>query len=158
MGAKNRQKIGEKFGGYLKNPYLCNGFRDETYFHNIFNNSKVFTMSKKEFLEARNAEKAAKKVAIAQTGINENYDAQSAEYKAFRCKVNKWQKECRDYYTAEYNLQFKGCFRFEVLSGTFKVTEIGKVFMTKISEEDIADLNAEMRELEEEFSTNVCKK
>ena len=122
MGAKNRQKIGEKFGGYLKNPYLCNGFRDETYFHNIFNNSKVFTMSKKEFLEARNAEKAAKKVAIAQTGINENYDAQSAEYKAFRCKVNKWQKECRDYYNAEYNLQFKGCFRFEVLSGTFKVT------------------------------------
>ena len=158
MGAKNRQKIGEKFGGYLKNPYLCNGFRDETYFHNIFNNSKVFTMSKKEFLERVNAEKAAKKVAIAKTGINENYDAQSAEYKAFRCKVNLWQKECRDYYNAEYGLQFKGCFRFEVLSGMFKITEVGKVFMTKISEEDTADLKAEMAEMEEEFLTNVCKK
>ena len=158
MGAKNRQKIGEKFGGYLKNPYLCNGFRNETYFHNIFNNSKVFTMSKKEFLEARNAEKAAKKVAIAKTGINENYTAQSAEYKAFRCKVNQWQKECRDYYNAEYNLQFKGCFRFEVLSGTFKVTEIGKVFMTKISEEDTTDLKAEMAEMEAEFLASVCKK
>ena len=158
MGAKNRQKIGEKFGGYLKNPYLCNGFRDETYFHNIFNNSKVFTMSKKEFLEARNAEKAAKKVAIAKTGINENYTAQSAEYKAFRCKVNQWQKECRDYYNAEYGLQFKGCFRFEVLSGTFKITEVGKVFMTKISEEDTNDLKAEMAEMEGEFLTSVCKK
>ena len=115
-------------------------------------------MSKKEFLEARNAEKAAKKVAIAQTGINENYDAQSAEYKAFRCKINQWQKECRDYYNAEYGLQFKGCFRFEVLSGTFKVTEIGKVFMTKISEEDTNDLKAEMSEMEAEFLASVCKK
>ena len=158
MGAKNRQKIGAKFGGYLKNPYLCNGFRDETYFHNIFNNSKVFTMSKKEFLERVNAEKAAKKVAIAKTGINENYTAQSAEYKAFRCKVNQWQKDCRDYYNAEYGLQFKGCFRFEVLSGTFKVTEIGKVFMTKISEEDTNDLKAEMAEMEAEFLASVCKK
>lgn len=118
----------------------------------------IFTMSKKEFLARRNAEKIAKKVAIAQTGINENYDAQSAEYKAFRCKVNKWQKECRDYYNEEYGLQFKGCFRFEVLSGSFKRTEFGKIFLTKISEEDTADLNAEMRELEEEFSTKVCKK
>ena len=115
-------------------------------------------MSKKEFLERRNAEKVAKKVGIAQTGINENYDAQSAEYKAFRCKVNKWQKECRDYYNAEYDLQFKGCFRFEVLSGTFKATELGKVFLTKISKEDVTDLNAEMRELEAEFLTKVCKK
>ena len=115
-------------------------------------------MSKKEFLERRNAEKAAKKVAIAQTGINENYDAQSAEYKEFRCKVNKWQKECRDYYNAEYDLQFKGCFRFEVLSGTFKTTELGKVFLTKISKEDTTDLNAEMRELEDEFLAKVCKK
>ena len=115
-------------------------------------------MSKKEFLERLNAEKAAKKVAIAKTGINENYAAQSAEYRDFRCKVNQWQKECRDYYAAEYGLQFKGCFRFEVLSGTFKITEVGKVFLTKISEEDTADLNAEMRELEDEFSTNVCKK
>ena len=115
-------------------------------------------MSKKEFLEARNAEKAAKKVAIAQTGINENYDAQSAEYKAFRCKVNRWQKDCRDYYNAEYNLQFKGCFRFEVLSGTFKITELGKVFMTKISEEDTNDLKAEMTEMEAEFLASVCNK
>ena len=115
-------------------------------------------MSKKEYLERVNAEKAAKKVAIAKTGINENYTAQSAEYKAFRCKVNQWQKECRDYYNAEYGLQFKGCFRFEVLSGTFKITEVGKVFLTKINEEDTADLNAEMRDLEEEFLTNVCKK
>ena len=158
MGAKNRQKIGEKFGGYLKNPYLCNGFRDETYFHNIFNNSKVFTMSKKEYLERVNAEKAAKKVSIAKTGINENYNAQSAEYKAFRCKVNQWQKECRDYYNAEYNLQFKGCFRFEVLSGMFKITEVGKVFMTKIAEEDTDDRKAEMAEMESEFLTTVCKK
>ena len=158
MCAKSRQKIVEKFCGYLKNPYLCNGFRDETYFHNIFNNSKVFTMSKKEFLERRNAEKAAKKVDIAKTGINENYATQSAEYKAFRCKVNQWQKECRDYYNEEYGLQFKGCFRFEVLSGTFKITEVGKVFMTKISEEDTTDLKAEMAEMEAEFLASVCKK
>ena len=115
-------------------------------------------MSKKAFLEKRNAEKAAKKVAIAQTDINKNYDAQSAEYREFRCKINKWQKECRDYYTAEYDLQFKGCFRFEVLSGTFKITELGKVFLTKISEEDTADLKTEMAEMEAEFLTNVCKK
>ena len=115
-------------------------------------------MSKKEFLEARNAEKAAKRVEMAQTGINENYDAQSAEYKAFRCHVNKWQKECRDYFNAEYGLQFKGCIRFEVLSGTFKLTEVGKVFLTKINEEDKADLNAEMAEMEAEFLTTVCKK
>ena len=115
-------------------------------------------MSKKEFLERLNAEKNAKKVAIAKTDINKNYDSQSAEYKAFRCKINKWQKECRDYYTAEYDLQFKGCFRFEVLSGTFKITEIGKVFLTKINEEDAADLNTEMREMETEFLATVCKK
>ena len=115
-------------------------------------------MSKKEFLAKRNAEIAAKKVAIAQTDINKNYDAQSAEYKAFRCKVNRWQKECRDYYNAEYALQFKGCFRFEVLSGTFKITEVGKVFMTKIAEDDAADLKTEMQELESEFLTNVCNK
>ena len=115
-------------------------------------------MSKKEFLEKRNAEKIAKKVAIAQTDINKNYDLQSPEYKAFRCKINRWQKECRDYYNAEYDLQFKGCFRFEVLSGTFKTTELGKVFLTKISEEDTEDLKTEIKEMEEEFLTNVCKK
>ena len=115
-------------------------------------------MSKKDYLERVNAEKAAKKVALAKTGINENYDAQSAEYKAFRCKVNRWQKECRDYYNAEYSLQFKGCFRFEVLSGTFKITEVGKVFMTKISEEDTNDLKAEMAEMEADFLASVCKK
>ena len=115
-------------------------------------------MSKKSFLEKRNAEKNAKKVAIAQTDINKNYDAQSAEYKEFRCKINQWQKDCRDYFNEEYDLQFKGCFRFEVLSGTFKITEFGKILLTKINEEDIADLNAEMRELEAEFLTNVCKK
>ena len=115
-------------------------------------------MSKKAFLERRNEERAAKKVAIAQTDINKNYDAQSPEYKAFRCKVNRWQKDCRDYYNEEHGLQFKGCFRFEVLSGTFKITEVGKVFLTKISEEDTADLNEEMRELEAEFLTKVCKK
>ena len=158
MGAKSRQKIGENFGWYLKKPYLCNGVRDETYFHNIFQHSTIFTMSKKEFLEARNAEKAAKKVAIAKTGINENYTAQSAEYKAFRCKVNQWQKECRDYYNAEYGLQFKGCFRFEVLSGTFRITEVGKEKKTKISEEDTNDLKAEMAEMEMEFLASVCKK
>ena len=115
-------------------------------------------MSKKEFLERRNAEREAKKVAIAQTDINTNYAAQSAEYKAFRCKVNQWQKECRDYYSAEYGLQFKGCIRFEVLSGTFKLTEVGKVFLTKINDEDKADLNAEMAEMEAEFLAKVCKK
>ena len=124
----------------------------------FFNIQQFFAMSKKEFLERRNAEKAAKKVAIAKTGINENYTAQSAEYKAFRCKVNQWQKECRDYYNEEYGLQFKGCFRFEVLSGTFKITEVGKVFMTKISEEDTTDLKAEMAEMEAEFLASVCKK
>lgn len=115
-------------------------------------------MSKKAFLEKRIAEKTAKKVAIAQTDINKNYDAQSAEYKEFRCKVNQWQKDCRDYFNAEYDLQFKGCFRFEVLSGTFKITEIGKIFLSKINEEDTADLNTEMREMEAEFLKNVCKK
>ena len=115
-------------------------------------------MSKKEFLEKRNAEKNAKKVAIAKTDINKNYDAQSVEYKEFRCKINQWQKDNRDYYNAEYNLQFAGCFRFEVLSGTFKITEFGKILLTKINEEDIADLNAEMREMESEFLAKVCKK
>ena len=115
-------------------------------------------MSKKEFLEKRNAEKVAKKVAIAQTDINKNYDSQSAEYKEFRCKINQWQKDNRDYFNAEYDLQFKGCFRFEVLSGTFKITEIGKVFLTKINEEDVTDLNTEMRDMESEFLTKVCKK
>ena len=115
-------------------------------------------MSKKAFLEKRNAEKNAKKVAIAQTDINKNYDAQSAEYKEFRCKINQWQKDWRDYINDEYNLKFAGCFRFEVLSGTFKITEFGKILLTKINEEDIADLNAEMREMEAEFLTNVCKK
>ena len=115
-------------------------------------------MSKKAFLEKRIAEKTAKKVAIAQTDINKNYDAQSAEYKEFRCKVNQWQQDCRDYFNAEYDLQFKGCFRFEVLSGTFKITEIGKIFLSKINEEDTADLNTEMREMEAEFLKNVCKK
>ena len=115
-------------------------------------------MSKKDFLARRNEEKAAKKVAIAQTDINKNYDAQSAEYKAFRCKVNRWQKDCRDYFNAEYDLKFAGSFRFEVLSGTFKITEVGKVFMTKITEEDATDIKAEMRELEAEFLTKVCKK
>ena len=115
-------------------------------------------MSKKAFLEKCNAQKYAKKVAIAQTDINKNYDAQSAEYKEFRCKINRWQKECRDYYNEEYGLQFKGCFRFEVLSGTFKITEVGKVFLTKISEEDTEDLKTEMKDMESEFSTNVCNK
>ena len=115
-------------------------------------------MSKKEFLEKRNAEKVAKKVAIAQTNINKNYDSQSVEYKEFRCKINQWQKDCRDYYNVEYGLQFAGCFRFEVLSGTFKITEFGKILLTKINEEDIAVLNAEMREMEAEFLTKVCKK
>ena len=115
-------------------------------------------MSKKDFLARRNEEKAAKKVAIAQTDINKNYDAQSAEYKEFRCKVNRWQKDCRDYFNAEYGLKFAGCYRFEVLSGMFKITEVGKAFMTKINEEDAADINAEMRALEAEFLTKVCKK
>ena len=119
---------------------------------------KFFTMSKKDYLERVNAEKIAKKVAIAQTDINRNYDAQSAEYKAFRCKVNKWQKECRDYFNAEYNLPFKGCYRFEVISGTFKITELGKVFLRQISEEDANDLKAEMAEMEAEFLASVCKK
>ena len=115
-------------------------------------------MSKKAFLERRNAEKAAKKVAIAQTDINKNYATQSAEYKVFRCKVNRWQKDCRDYFNAEYGLKFAGCYRFEVLSGTFKITEVGKVFMTKITEEDANDIKAEMQDLEAEFLANVCKK
>ena len=115
-------------------------------------------MSKKEYLERVTAEKAAKRVEIAKTGINENYTAQSAEYKAFRCKVNRWQKECRDYYAAEYGLQFKGCIRFEVMSGTFKLTEVGKVFMEKITEEDANDLKAEMTEMEADFLASVCKK
>ena len=112
-------------------------------------------MSKKDFLEKRNAERAAKKVAPAD--VNRNYDAQSAEYKAFRCKVNRWQKDCRDYYNAEYGLEFKSCFRFDRISRAFKITEIGKVFMTKIAEEDANDLKAEMREMETEYLTNVCK-
>lgn len=115
-------------------------------------------MSKKSFLTSLNEEKESRKIAIAQSGINTNYDAQSVEYKNFRSKINKWQKDCRLYFAAEYSLQFAGCFRFEVLSGTFKVTEIGKKFLTKINAEDTNDLNAEMREMEQEFLTNVCKK
>ena len=113
-------------------------------------------MSKKDFLKKRNEEKAAKKLAPAD--VNKNYDAQSPEYKAFRCKVNRWQKDCRDYFNAEYGLQFNGCFRFERTSKTFKITEVGKVFMTKITEEDANDLKAEMQEMESEFLANVCNK
>jgi len=115
-------------------------------------------MSKKAFLENLNAEKAAKKVAIAQTNINTKYDEQSAEYKEFRCKINKWQKDCRTYFAAVYGLSFAGCYRFEVLSGTFKITEIGKILMGKIEESDANDLKEEMREMEQEFLTKVCKK
>ena len=113
-------------------------------------------MSKNAFLEKLNAEKNAKKLAPAD--VNKNYDAQSPEYKEFRCKINRWQKGCRDYFNAEYGLQFNGCFRFERTSKTFKITEIGKVFLTKISQEDIDDLKTEMKEMESEFLTNVCKK
>ena len=115
-------------------------------------------MTKQEFLAKKAEEKELKKVAIAQTNINTDYDSQSAEYKEFRCKVNKWQKDCRAYFDAEYHLQFASCFRFEVLSGTFKITEFGKILLTKINEADTADLNAEMREMEQEFLTKVCKK
>ena len=154
------QKIGKKlaknFGGLKKSRTFVVELGKRPIPQHFSTISKA--MSKKEFLEARNAEKAAKRVEIAKTGINENYTAQSAEYKAFRCKVNQWQKDCRDYYASEYGLQFKGSFRFEVLSGTFKVTEVGKVFLTKINEEDTADLTAEMREMEAEFLEKVCKK
>ena len=115
-------------------------------------------MNKKEFFVSRNEEKEAKKIAIAQTNINTNYDAQSVEYKNFRCAVNKWQKDCREFIYAKYNLKFAGCFRFEVLSGTFKITEFGKILMGKIEESDANDLKQEMAEMEQEFLTNVCKK
>ena len=115
-------------------------------------------MNKKEFLNSLNVEKESKKIEIAQSGINTNYDAQSVEYKNFRCKVNRWQKESRAFISAKYGLSFAGCFRFEVLSGTFKITEIGKSLMRKIEETDANDLREEMKVLQDEFLTNVCNK
>ena len=113
-------------------------------------------MSKKDFLVRRNEERAAKKEAPAD--VNKNYGAQTPEYKAFRCKVNRWQKDCREYFNAEYGLEFKSCFRFERTSRSFKITELGKAFMAKINEDDAKDLKAEMQEMESEFLTKVCKK
>ena len=121
--------------------------------------TKIFNkMSKKSFLAEQAAKREEKKVAIAQTGINENYDAQSAEYKQFRCSVNKWQKEWRDYLNAEKGLDFTKCFRFEVLTASFKITEKGKTVTAKMDEEDLKDLHAEMEELTNDFLQNVCKK
>ena len=115
-------------------------------------------MSKKSFLAEKAAEREAKKVAIAQTNINTNYDAQSAVYKEFRCAVNKWQKEWRDYLNAEKGLDFTKCFRFEVLTASFKITEKGKSVTAKMDKEDLEDLKTEMESLTQDFLQNVCKK
>ena len=115
-------------------------------------------MSKKQFLAEKSAEREAKKVAIAQTNINTNYDLQSVEYKNFRCAVNRWQKEWRDYLNEEKGLDFTKCFRFEVLTASFKITEKGKTITAKMDEEDLKDLHAEMENLTNDFLQNVCKK
>ena len=49
-------------------------------------------MSKKEFLQKRNAEKAAKRVAIAQTDINKNYDAQSVSTRHFAARLTNGKR------------------------------------------------------------------
>lgn len=114
-------------------------------------------MDKREFLEKRNAEKAAKVVPIAKTDINTNYDAQSAEYKAFRCTVNKWQKDSREWLDSE-GYDFRKCVTFVVEKGTFTKTEKGKTLWEKLPEEMAETLNVEMAEMSENFLQNVCKK
>ena len=142
----------------MKNPYLCIGIKEETCSITFFNNFNNFNiMSKKEFLAKKAAEKELKKVAIAKTGINVNYNSMSPEYKEFRCLVNRWQKDTREY-VASLGFEFTKCVTFIVEKGAFGKTEKGKVLFAKLPDEVVAELNGEMREMEEEFLTNVCKK
>ena len=101
-------------------------------------------MTKSEFLANKKAEQESKKVAIAATGINTNYDAQSKEYKEFRCKVNKWQKDTREYLAA-LGFDFTKCCTFVVEKGRFTYTEKGKVLLKKLPEEVINELDGEGR-------------
>ena len=142
----------------MKNLYLCIGIREETYsvtFFNNFNNFKA--MSKKEFLAKKAAEKELKKVAIAKTGINVNYDSMSPEYKEFRCLVNKWQKDTREY-VASLGFEFTKCVTFIVEKGAFGKTEKGKVLFAKLPDEVVAELNGEMADLEKVFHETVAGK
>ena len=111
-------------------------------------------MTKKEFMAAKAAEKESKRVAIAATGINTNYDAQSKEYKQFRCAVNKWQKDTREY-LASLGLDATKCFTFIVARGEFGVTEKGKQLLKKLPEDVINELSAERAELEKQFADTV---
>ena len=111
-------------------------------------------MTKKEFMAAKAAEKESKRVAIAATGINTNYDAQSKEYKQFRCAVNKWQKDTREY-LASLGLDATKCFTFIVARGEFGVTEKGKQLLKKLPEDVINELAAERAELEKQFADTV---
>ena len=113
-------------------------------------------MTKKEFMAAKAAEKESKKVAIAATGINTNYDAQSKEYKEFRCKVNKWQKDTREY-LASIGFDFTKCCTFVVEKGKFTYTEKGKVLVKYLPEEVINELDGEKAELETLFA-ETCDK
>lgn len=111
-------------------------------------------MTKQEFMAAKAAEKESKKVAITATGINTNYDAQSKEYKAFRCKVNKWQKDTREYLAA-LGFDFTKCCTFVVAKGKFTYTEKGKQLLKKLPEDVINELAAERAELEKQFAETV---
>lgn len=114
-------------------------------------------MTKSEFLANKKAEQESKKVAIAATGINTNYDAQSKEYKEFRCKVNKWQKDTREYLAA-LGFDFTKCCTFVVEKGRFTYTEKGKVLLKKLPEDVITELDGEKAELEAIFAETVIGK
>ena len=105
-------------------------------------------------MAAQAAVKENKKVAIAATGINTNYDEQSAEYKAFRCAVNKWQKDTREY-LASLGHDATKCFTFIVARGVFGITEKGKQLIKKLPEDIIEELAAERAELEKQFADTV---
>lgn len=102
-------------------------------------------------------EKKEKKVAIAGTDLNTNYAASSPEYKAFRKKVNQWQKDMRGYMFQEFSETWAGCFRFEVASGKFKPTTEGKDLRARLGD-DFSPISEMMRAMEEEFLHEVLGK
>ena len=117
-------------------------------------------MAKISFEEFRNnaeIEKKEKKVSIAGTDLNTNYAASSPEYKAFRKKVNQWQKDMRGYMLQEFSEVWKGCFRFEVASGKFKPTTEGKDLRERLGD-DFNPISELMKEMEEEFLHDVLGK
>ena len=114
-------------------------------------------ISFEEFRINAETKKEEKKVAIAGTDLNTNYAASSPEYKAFRKKVNQWQKDMRAYMLQEFNESWVGCFRFEVASGKFKPTTEGKDLRERLGDE-FAPISEMMREMEENFLHDVLGK